>query len=152
PKFFKGFDHLLATAPLTQWRAYLRFHTIDDAAPLLARDFRRAHFHFYGTVLNGQPKPKDRWKQVLRAVNGAMGQALGQLYVDHYFSPQAKARAEKLVDNLRAALKARLQDNDWMSQSTKEKALEKLSKLLPKIGYPEHWRSWAGLSISADNF
>lgn len=152
PEFFKEFNRLLQEAPLSQWRAYLRFHMVDDAAPLLSTDFRDAHFHFHGTVLRGQPQQKDRWKQVLDAVNHAMGQALGQLYVAEYFSPQAKARAEQLVDNLRGAMKTRLKTNSWMSQPTKERALEKLSKLLPKIGYPEHWRSWQGLSISADDF
>lgn len=152
PKFFNEFNKLLAKAPLDQWRDYLRFHAIDDAAPLLAKKFRTAHFHFHGTVLNGQPKQKDRWKQVLHAVNGAMGQALGQLYVAHYFPPQAKARAERLVSNIRNALKTRLQNNAWMSDTTRKKALAKLSKFLPKIGYPEHWRSWKGLSISSHDF
>ena len=81
-----------------------------------------------------------------------MGQALGQLYVTRYFPPEAKARAQQMVENIRAALKARIQNNDWMSKQTKDKALDKWSKFLPKIGYPEHWRSWAGLDISTDDF
>ncbi|HET7313581.1 M13 family metallopeptidase [Salinisphaera sp.] len=152
PKFFAEFNKLLGNAPLDQWRAYLRFHAIDDAAPLLAQDFRDAHFNFYGTTLNGQPQQKARWKQTLDAINQAMGQALGQLYVARYFPPQAKARAEQMVANIQAALKKRIQNNDWMSDQTKQKALDKWSKFLPKIGYPEHWRSWKGLSISADDF
>lgn len=152
PKFFSEFNKLLGNAPLDQWRAYLRFHAIDDAAPLLAKKFRDAHFDFHDTALNGQPKQKTRWKQTLDAVNDAMGQALGQLYVDKYFPPQAKARAQQMVSHIRAALKNRLQNNAWMSHKTKQKALEKLSKFLPKIGYPDHWRSWKGLSISADDF
>ncbi|WP_423822377.1 M13 family metallopeptidase [Salinisphaera sp. SPP-AMP-43] len=152
PKFFKEFDKLLGNAPIDQWQAYLRFHAIDDAAPLLAESFNDAHFGFYGTTLNGQPKQKARWKQTLDAVNQAMGQGLGQLYVAEYFPPQAKARAQKMVANIRAALKTRIQNNDWMSEKTKDKALDKWSKFLPKIGYPEHWRSWDGLDISADDF
>ncbi|MES1937040.1 M13 family metallopeptidase [Salinisphaera hydrothermalis] len=152
PKFFAEFNKLLGNAPLDQWRAYLRFHTIDDAAPLLSTPFNEAHFAFYGTTLNGQPKQKPRWKQALDAVNSAMGQALGQLYVADYFPPEAKARAQQMVANIRAALKTRIQNNDWMSEKTKDKALDKWSKFLPKIGYPEHWRSWKGLNISADDF
>lgn len=152
PGFFKEFDRLLARAPLDQWRAYLRFHTVDDAAPLLSKAFRDNHFAFYGTTLNGQPQQKARWKQVLDSVNSGMGQALGQLYVKQYFPPEAKARAEQLVDNIRAALKTRLQNVDWMSDKTQDKALGKWSKFLPKIGYPEKWRSWDGLQISADDY
>lgn len=152
PRFFKEFDRLLAKAPLDQWRAYLRFHTVDDAAPLLSKAFRDNHFAFYGTSLNGQPQQKARWKQVLDSVNSGMGQALGQLYVKQYFPPEAKARAEQLVDNIRAALKTRLQNVDWMSDKTRDKALDKWSKFLPKIGYPDKWRSWTGLKISADDY
>ena len=152
PGFFKAFDRLLANAPLDQWRAYLAAHTLDDAAPLLSRNFRDAHFDFYGTTLGGQPEQKARWKQSLAAVNGAMGQALGQLYVAHYFPPEAKARAEQLVDNIRAALKVRLQNNDWMSDETKARALDKWAKFLPKIGYPKQWRDWSGLRIEKGAF
>lgn len=152
PKFFEEFDHLLAKAPLVQWKAYLRFHTISDASPLLSKAFRDNHFAFYGTTLNGQPQQKDRWKQVLDAVNSGMGQALGQLYVKQYFPPDAKARAEDLVNNLRSVLKTRLKNVDWMSDETKQKALDKWSKFLPKIGYPDTWRSWDGLQISADDY
>ncbi|RJS93385.1 M13 family metallopeptidase [Salinisphaera sp. Q1T1-3] len=152
PKFFAEFERLLANASIDEWKAYLTAHTIDDAAPLLAKRYRDAHFAFYGTELNGQPQQKPRWKQSLDAVNSAMGQGLGQLYVAKYFPPQAKARAEELVDNIRAALKTRIQNNDWMSDTTKDKALDKWSKFLAKIGYPEHWRSWKGLSIQADDF
>jgi putative endopeptidase len=152
PKFYAEFDRLLAQAPLDQWQAYLRFHTVDDAAPLLSKPFRDNHFAFYGTTLNGQPQQKARWKQVLNSVNSGMGQALGQLYVKQYFPQDAKARALKLVDNVRAALKTRLKNVDWMSEATRQKALDKWSKFLPKIGYPETWRSWDGLSISPDNY
>ncbi len=122
PKFFAEFNKLLGQAPLDQWRAYLRVHAIDDAAPLLSQPFNDAHFAFYGTTLNGQPQQKARWKQSLDAVNQAMGQALGQLYVTRYFPPEAKARAQQLVENLRAALKARIQDNGWMSGQTRKGA------------------------------
>jgi len=152
PKFFAEFDKLVASAPIDEWKAYLKAHTISDAAPALSEPFVEAQFDFYGKTLRGQPQQQPQWKRSLNAVNGAMGQALGQLYVAKYFTPEAKARAEELVTNVRDALKTRIQNLDWMSDGTKAKALEKWSKFLPKIGYPEHWRSWDGLDIGKDSY
>lgn len=147
PKFFAEFDAMLADVPAQQWRDYLAFHGIDDASPYLSKPFQDANFAFYGQTLNGQPEQRARWKRVLDAVNGGMGEALGQLYVEDYFPPDAKARAQQLVDNVRNALKARIEHLDWMSDETKARALEKWSTFLPKIGYPDKWRSWDGLAI-----
>ena len=152
PKFFAEFDKLLAKAPIEQWQAYLRFHAIDDASPYLSKEFQANKFDFYGKTLAGTPEQKPRWKRVLAAVNTSMGQALGQLYVARTFTPEAKSRAEELVTNVRNALKARIQNLDWMSDETKAKAIAKWDTFLPKIGYPEKWRDWSGLDISADNF
>ena len=152
PKFFAEFDKLLAKAPISQWQAYLRFHTIDDASPYLSQDFQSNKFDFYGKTLAGTPEQKPRWKRVLAAVNSSMGQALGQLYVAKTFTPEAKSRAEELVTNVRNALKARIQNLDWMSDATKAKAIAKWDTFLPKIGYPDKWRDWAGLQVTADNF
>ena len=152
PKFFAEFDTLLAKAPIEQWQAYLRFHAIDDASPYLSKEFQANKFDFYGKTLAGTPEQKPRWKRVLAAVNTSMGQALGQLYVARTFTPEAKSRAEELVTNVRNALKARIQNLDWMSNETKAKAIAKWDTFLPKIGYPEKWRDWSGLDISADNF
>ncbi len=152
PKFFAEFDKLLASAPIAQWQAYLRFHTIDDASPYLSQAFQDNKFDFYGNTLSGQPKQKPRWKRVLGAVNGAMGQALGQLYVAKVFKPEAKERAQVLVDNVRNALKARIEHLDWMSDETKAKAIAKWDTFLPKIGYPDKWRDWSGLTLSGDNY
>ncbi|KZC36460.1 UNVERIFIED_ORG: peptidase, partial [Rhodanobacter sp. FW104-R5] len=152
PKFFAEFDKLVASAPMDEWKAYLKAHTISNAATALSEPFVDAQFDFYGKTLRGQPEQQPQWKRSLNAVNGAMGQALGQLYVAKYFTPEAKARAEELVTNVRDALKTRIQNLDWMSEETKAKALDKWSKFLPKIGYPETWRSWDGLSISKDGY
>jgi len=152
PKFFAEFDKLLASAPASQWQAYLRFHTIDGAADALSKPFRDNRFAFYGKTLSGQPEQKPRWKQVLNAVNGSMGMALGELYVKQEFTPEAKQRAEELVTNIRNALKARIQNLDWMSDETKAKAIAKWDTFLPKIGYPDKFRSWDGLTIVPDNY
>jgi len=152
PKFFAEFDKLLASAPASQWQAYLRFHTIDGAADALSKPFRDNRFAFYGKTLSGQPEQKPRWKQVLNAVNSSMGMALGELYVKQEFTPEAKQRAEELVTNIRNALKARIQNLDWMSDETKAKAIAKWDTFLPKIGYPDKFRSWDGLTIVPDNY
>ncbi len=152
PKFFAGLDKMLVSTPLEQWKDYLSFHVIDDAAPYLSKAFEQEDFDFNGKTLNGQPELEPRWKRVLRGVNRSMGQALGQLYVADYFPPEAKARAEELVVNVRNALKARIEDLDWMSDATKQKALAKWEKFLPKIGYPAKWRDWSGLTISAESY
>ena len=152
PKFFAEFDQLLAKAPIAQWQAYLRFHTIDDASPYLSKNFQDNKFEFYGKTLAGQPEQKPRWKRTLATVNESMGEALGQLYVAKVFKPEAKARAQELVSNVRNALKARIQNLDWMSGETKTKAIAKWNTFLPKIGYPEKWRDWSGLDVTADNY
>ncbi|HEU4990775.1 MAG TPA: M13 family metallopeptidase [Gemmatimonadaceae bacterium] len=152
PGFFAGMDSLIAHAPVDAWKAYFAFHTIDDAAPYLAPAFEAEDFAFKGTTLQGQPQQPPRWERAVGAVNGAMGQALGQLYVARYFPPEAKQRAEELVTNVRNALRARIENLSWMSETTKKQALEKWQKFLPKIGYPDHWRDWDGLTISPDHY
>ncbi|HKJ92769.1 MAG TPA: M13 family metallopeptidase [Longimicrobiales bacterium] len=152
PQFFAGMDSLLAHAPLAEWKSYLAAHVIDDAAPFLSTPFQDEDFAFSGKTMRGQPEQAPRWKRVLRTVNRSMGEALGQLYVAKYFPPEAKQRAEVLVTNVRNALKARIQNLDWMSDATKAKATDKWNKFLPKIGYPDHWRDWSGLSITPDHF
>jgi putative endopeptidase len=152
PKFFAGVDEMLASTPVEQWKDYLSFHVIDDAAPYLSKPFEQEDFDFNAKTLNGQPELEERWKRVLGTINRSMGEALGQLYVAAYFPPEAKARAEELVENVRNALKARIEDLDWMSDETKQKALAKWEKFLPKIGYPAKWRDWSGLTITAGDY
>jgi putative endopeptidase len=149
PKFIAEFDKLLAHAPISQWQAYLKFHLVSNASPALSQAFEDNRFDFYGKTLSGQPEQKTRWKRVVGAVNDAMGMGLGELYVAKYFPPEAKQRAEQLVTNVRAALKEHIENLDWMSETTKKKALEKWALFLPKIGYPDkgEWRDWSGLTI-----
>jgi putative endopeptidase len=149
PKFVAEFDKLLAHAPVSQWQAYLRFHLVNDASPALSQAFEDNRFDFYGKTLSGQPQQKPRWKRVVGMVNHSMGMGLGQLYVAKYFPPESKQRAEELVTNVRNALKDRIEHLDWMSDATKQKALDKWSEFLPKIGYPDkgEWRDWSGLDL-----
>ena len=152
PKFFAEFDKILADEPVADWQAYLRAHTIDAMAPYLSDKFGDERFAFFGKTLRGQQEQKPRWKRVLDTVEGNVGEALGQLYVKQYFPPESKAEMATLVDNLRNALKARLQNLDWMSAQTKAKALDKWNTFMPKIGYPDKWRSWDGLDTSRNGY
>ncbi|MGE8251041.1 MAG: M13 family metallopeptidase [Stenotrophomonas sepilia] len=152
PGFFGEMDKMLADVPASTWQAYLRFHTIDDAAPYLSSQFEKANFDFYGTTLRGQKEMQPRWKRVLESVNGGMGEALGQLYVDAVFPAESKVAMQHLVENLSQALKARLEQLPWMGEETKKKALEKWASFTPKIGYPDKWRDWAGLQTNGDSY
>ena len=152
PKFFTAFDKLLAEAPAEQWRAYFRFHLVNTTQPYLSKAFADEHFAFYAQTLRGQKEQKARWKRVLDSTNDELGMALGQLYVAQNFSPEAKGRAQQLVDNLRTALKARIEKLDWMGADTKRRALEKWDTFSPKIGYPDQWRDWSGLTVTRSSY
>ncbi|MCB1561331.1 MAG: M13 family metallopeptidase [Xanthomonadales bacterium] len=152
PDFFAALDKMMTDTPLGTWKAYLRYNTINSAAPFLSDAVSQESFNFYGKVLRGQEEQRPRWKRVLGIVNGVMGEALGQLYVAKVFPPESKAAALELVHNLSAALKVRLENLDWMGPETKKKALEKWASFTPKIGYPDKWRDWSDLDIRANDY
>ena len=152
PAFFTALGKALAEVPVSHWQAYLTFHAASSAAPYLSQPFQQARFDFYSKELGGQPQMEPRWKRVLRTINGQMGMALGELYVAKAFPPEAKARALELVNNVHEALREHIENVAWMSPATKAKALEKWKTVLPKIGYPDKWRSWQGLSITPGNY
>ena len=152
PKFFDEFNRMLVDVPAAQWQAYLRAHMIDGMAPMLSSKFADERFSFFSRTLRGQQQQKPRWKRVLDGVEGSAGEALGQLYVREYFPAESKAQMEALVQNLRLALKARLENLEWMSPETRKKAMEKWASFTPKIGYPDHWRSWDGLATSRGDY
>ncbi|HPF74183.1 MAG: M13 family metallopeptidase [Rhodanobacteraceae bacterium] len=152
PDFFAAIDKMMTETPLDSWKAYLRYNTINSAAPFLSDAVSEESFNFYGKALRGQEEQRPRWKRVLSIVNGVMGEALGQLYVAKVFPPESKAAALELVNNLSAALKVRLENLDWMGPETKKKALEKWASFTPKIGYPDKWRDWSDLDIRANDY
>ena len=152
PKFFAEMDKMLGDVPIAQWQTYLRFHAIADAAPFLSQPFQQEDFAFNARTLNGQKEIQPRWKRVLATTNEGMGMALGELYVTDNFSPVSKQRAEELVNNLRAAYKTRIENLPWMSATTKQKALQKWATFVPKIGYPDKWRDWSGLTLVPGNY
>ena len=133
-------------------KAYYAWNVINAAAGYLSSDFVNANFEFYGRTLSGAEQLRPRWKRVTSTVDGAMGEALGQLYVERFFPPEAKQRMVALVDNLKEAFKDRINNAEWMSDVTKERALEKLATIMVKVGYPDKWRDYSGLEIKEDSY
>lgn len=152
PDFLVGVDRLLATASLEEVRWYLDWHTVGDFASLLSPKFIKQHFSFYGTTLSGQKQMRPLWRRVLGVVNGSLGHQLGKLYVDAYFTPAAKRKANELVDNLVTAFALRIEQLDWMTPATKKKALKKLRAMARKIAYPDTWKSYPGLAIRPGDY
>lgn len=152
PKFIKELNAMMKTVPLADWKTYLRWQVITDAASSLSKAFDDEDFRFYSTVLNGVKEQKPRWKRSVEWTDSALGEALGQLYVAQAFTPAAKARVQALVENLKAAFRERIQALDWMGEATKQQALKKLETLNFKIGYPDKWRDYSSLPITRDSF
>src|SRR5436190_542912 len=152
PGFFKAADQVFKSTPLDDWKAYLRWHLINAAAQELSKDFVDEDFNFNQRILHGTEKIKPRWKRVIASSDGAIGEALGKLYVAFYFPPEAKARALELVNNLKEALADRIKTLDWMDEPTKQEALKKLAAMRVKIGYPDKWLDYSLLPIDRGPF
>ena len=133
-------------------KAYFAWNVINTAAGYLSDDFVKESFKFYGTALSGKEEMRPRWKRVTGTVDGALGEAVGQMYVEKYFPKEAKDRMLTLVDNLKTAFGERIQAAVWMNDTTKQKALEKLGTILVKVGYPDKWRDYSGLEIKNDSY
>jgi putative endopeptidase len=152
PGFFKEVAKQLKTTPIPVWKKYLQFHAVNDMSPYLSSNFDNTHFDFYGKTVRGQQEQKPRWKRVLNVVDGSVGELLGQMYVDKHFKPEAKERMLALVNNLQTTYGDRIKRLDWMSETTKQKALTKLNTFIKKIGYPDKWKDYGKLAISGDNY
>jgi putative endopeptidase len=151
PPFFKAFADLVPTVPLATWRAWLAGRYITAAAPYLSDAFANARFEFFGRIVTGQEAPRARWKRGVSMVSGYLGDAVGRLYVARHFPPESRERAQRLVTNVVAAFRLALGDAEWMTPATRRKAIDKLTRLSVKVGYPEHWRDYAGLVIKPDD-
>jgi predicted metalloendopeptidase len=152
PGFFKALDGLLTSVPLADWKTYYRWQLIHRSAPLLSEPFVQENFAFSGRTLTGSKEIRPRWKRCTSATDQQLGEALGQLYVQKYFPPEAKARALELVHNLLAALRDDLQTLPWMSPATRKAAIEKLEAFGIKIGYPDKWRDYSALKIDRGSY
>ncbi len=152
PEFFKAANAAFTGKPIDDWKTYLRWHLVNAAAPELSNDFVNEDFNFKDGVLRGTKQIKPRWKRVVISTDGAIGEALGKLYVADYFPPEAKARALELVNNLKEALSDRIKTLEWMDEPTKQQALKKLAAFTVKIGYPDKWRDYSLLKIDRGPF
>jgi putative endopeptidase len=151
PSFFEGLGAILANFDIDAWKAWLKWHIISGAAPYLSDDFTNENFSFFGKTLSGTPELRERWKRAVSMIEGSLGEAVGKVYVQKYFPAEAKARMENLVANLIEAYRVSINELEWMSPDTKVKALEKLGKFRPKIGYPDKWRDYSALQTTPDD-
>jgi putative endopeptidase len=151
PNYYKALSTLLASQPIEVWKSKVKFDYISKKAALLSKPFRDAEFEF-SKVFSGQQVKEARWKTMVNMTDGGLKDLLGKLFVEKYFPPEAKKRMDTLVNNLQKAFKERIQKLDWMSDSTKQRAVAKLNTFMKKISYPDKWISFDDVEISRDNF
>ncbi len=152
PKFIAGLNQLLTGRSIDDWKTYLRYRLLISAAPALASPFEAEQFRFYSTVLRGTPQMEPRWQRAARSTDGALGEALGQLYVARHYPPEAKARMDEMITNIKAVMRDRLTTLEWMSPATREKAQAKFARFVARIGYTEKWRDYSTVSITRDSY
>ena len=151
PSFFEGLNSILANFDLAAWKAWMKWHIVSGAAPYLSDELVEENFAFFGKKLSGTPELRERWKRAVTMIEGSLGEAVGKVYVQKYFPAEAKARMEALVANLIEAYRVSITELAWMSPETKGKALEKLGKFRPMIGYPDKWRDYSALQTTPDD-
>lgn len=152
PRFFEGLEVLLQETDLADWKFLFRWHLLDSYADYLPKAIVDDNFAFFGKTLTGAEELPPRWKKVLQTINGGTGELLGQAFVKEAFSASAKSRAERMVQDLLAAFRQRLLTREWMSEETRQKALQKLEAFRYKIGYPDVWRSYEGLELDRSSY
>lgn len=152
PEFYKALDAAVHSTPVPVLKDYLTFHLVRAYAPYLSTPFVQTHFDFYGKTVRGAKEMRPRWKRVLDAEEAAMGEALGQLFAKEYFDEKAKARYSEMVEKVRDAYRLRIQKLDWMTDSTKQKALAKLQSMTKKVGYPDKWKDFSQMQIGTGSW
>ncbi|MEO5674490.1 MAG: M13 family metallopeptidase, partial [Chitinophagales bacterium] len=152
PEFFTRMEEMVKKNSLEEWKTYLRWNLINTYADKLSKRFDDQNFKFYGTILNGTREQRPRWKRVMDEEEALMGFMLGQLYVERYYSPEVKARYDKMVDHVQEAYHERINRLEWMNDSTRKKAHQKLNTVMKKVGYPDKWRSYASLKIDRSSY
>ena len=151
PDAIKKLSALVAGEPLQAWKDYLRFHAINHSAGLLPKAYADLSFGFYGTQLNGTSKQRDRWKRAIGATDGALGDAIGQLYIKQYFPASSKAKVEDMVNNILATFREGVDKLEWMTPETKKTAKAKAETMLVGVGYPDSWRDYSSLEVKRDD-
>jgi putative endopeptidase len=151
PSAFTGEAALVASEPIDNWKDLIAYHLLEDNATSISKALADERFAFFGTTLNGTPQQRPRDFRAQAFVSGTLGDPVGKIYAKHFFPPEAKAQVEAMVANLLAAFRVRLENITWMAPATKKEAITKLSTLKVSVGYPDHWRSYAGYQVSPDN-
>jgi len=151
PSYFEAFAKIWTETDLDTWKAYLRWRIVNSRAAYLTEEITKANFDFYGTVLSGATEQRERWKRGVGLVEGVVGELVGQEYVARHFPPAYKEQMDRLVANLIEAYRVSIEDLEWMTADTKQKALDKLRQFTPKIGYPDKWRDYTGLEVSPED-
>ncbi|MGH8496304.1 MAG: M13 family metallopeptidase [Gammaproteobacteria bacterium] len=151
PSYFEALATAMKEVPLEDWKSYFTFHLLDTYAPYLSEPFVTANFEFQGRTLSGTEENQPRWKRGVQAANAVLGDAIGKLYVEAHFRPEAKQRMDEMVANLHRAFEMSIADLDWMSEETKQEAQAKLAKFTPKIGYPTRWDDYSMLKVAVDD-
>ncbi len=151
PDAVEAAGRLMGELPIADWRVWLVFHHVRSTAAFLSSRFVDANFAFYGTLLSGIPRLRERWKRGVDVIEGALGEAVGRLYVARHFPPEHKAHMQRLVGWLVEAYRVDIEALEWMSPETKQRALDKLDRFTPKIGYPDTWRNYSSLEIDRDD-
>lgn len=149
--FFANLGNVLSKFTDEEWKVYFKWHLINNMSGTLGSDFEKEHFHFYATTLRGTKQMKPRTEIAVNTVNGSLGEPLGQLFVKQHFSPESKQKVSTMVEELRDAFRDRIKQLEWMSDSTKNKALEKLNAFTYKIGYPDKWKDYSSVIITPNN-
>lgn len=152
PEFYKQMNAALTKFPVEEWKTYLKMHFIRKFSPTLSKPFDDEDFNFTGKILSGQKEQKPRWKRTLDALEGQLGDALGSLFVKEFFPEKAKNRYVKMVDDVKSAYAEQIQNLDWMSSTTKEKAIDKLQKVTKKVGYPDKFKDFSGMLVEKSSF
>lgn len=152
PEFFATLDGMVKNTSIDQWKNYLKWHLISSMSPYLNDALNKENFEFYGKLMTGSKEQRPRWKRVLDAQEAAIGDALGQLYVKQYFNEKTKKRYVDLTEKVVAAYAIHIKNLDWMTDSTKQKALTKLNSIIKKVGYPDKWKDYSAMEISRSNY
>ena len=152
PDYLVRLSALVDSVPLEDWKTYLTWKLLNSSADNLSSRFENEDFAFYGKILSGQQEMKPRWRRSINAVNGTLGEIVGELYVKKYFSPQAKQRIDDMVKNIISVYHTRINSLDWMSPETKEKALAKLATLRTKLAYPDKWEDYSKIDVDRDSY
>ena len=152
PEFFKGWNLMLKKYSISDWKTYLQWNLVNSFASYLSTDFENQNFKFYGTILSGIKKQKPRWKRVVQQTDGSLGDLIGQVYIDEYLPKGSKEKLLEIGNNVRTVYADHIKKLDWMSDATKTKALQKLSKIVMKVGYPDKWKDLSSVSIDKSSY